>query len=901
MLKSKLLTIQFFLKMSVLNFLFVTLMGYGTISNAQSRTSLWSDIKGASISSRVQRVIIPEKYRTLKLDINGMKELLSRAPLENPKSARDKNGVIISLPLPDKNFADFYIIEMPVMAPELAAKFPTIKTYSGYGVDDPGLTVALDLTPQGFHAMIHTPEGLLFIDPYGRNTITEYIAYAKEDYKLKPEKAFEEIDVLNTDSETARQIKNLVEEKRRKKNTDIQRRPNGSNLRTYRLAVAATGEYTAFQGGTVAAGLGAINTTINRVNFIYIRELAARMLVVANNNLIVYTNASTDPYTNGNAGTMISQNQTNIDAVIGNANYDIGHVFGTNSGGLAGLGVVCQTGIKANGVTGSAAPVGDPFDVDYVAHEMGHQFGANHSFNGNTGSCAGNRVANKAFEPGSGSTIMAYAGICGAQDLQPNSDAYFHTESYDEIVIYTTLLQGNNCAVLSNANNTAPAPNAGISGLTIPMRTPFTLTGSATDADGDAVFFCWEQYNLGPAGAPNAPVGDAPIFRSFTATSSPSRTFPKLSDILNNIQTLGELLPTYTRSLNFSLQVRDNWFMGGGVDYQNMTVNVTSNSGPFLVTSPNTNTVTWPVNSARNVTWNVANSNLAPVNCSSVKISLSTDGGLTFPIVLVANTPNDGTQLVSVPNVTTTTARVKIEAVGNIFFDISDQNFTITPIQPNDFVMTNFPITSCTGRFFDPGYTGNYDNNQLYFETISPSTSGSKVRVNFSSFNLESGFDFLRIYNGPNALSPLIGTFTGTNSPGIITATNPNGVLSFRFSSDGSVTSSGWVASISCVSSSVAKSGEIGGSIDGSPVHSLVLMPNPASDKLKVKFNALENGKTVLEIIDILGRKVISTDQLSEAGTNEIEINTQKLSEGIYLVKVINGFEYYTTDLVIKK
>ena len=276
---------------------------------------------------------------------------------------------------------------------------------------------------------------------------------------------------------------------------------------------------------------------------------------------------------------------------------------------------------------------------------------------------------------------MAYAGICSPQNLQNFSDAYFHSINFDEIVSYTNFGSGNGCAVITATGNNAPVVTVPTGGFYIPKSTPFSLTGSATDADGDALVYCWEEFDLGPAGAPGTPSGNAPIFRSWNPTSSPTRYFPRLVNLLNNTTVIGEILPTYARTLTFRLTARDNKVGGGGVNYSALQFNVDGNSGPFAVTSPNTN-VTLSGGSSQTITWNVTNTDVAPVNCANVNILLSTDGGQTFPTLLLANTPNDGSETVTIPNTPSTTARIKVEAVGNIFFDLSNVNFTIEETIP---------------------------------------------------------------------------------------------------------------------------------------------------------------------------------------------------------------------------
>lgn len=622
----------------------------------------WNDVSEANIQTTGERVIKPVKFRTLNLNIPDLKNLLQSAPLEKNVHPKNSNSVI-SLPMPDGTFLRFKFVDSPIMEDGLAVQFPEIKTYMGQGIDDPYSSVRFDITPLGFHAMIFSERGTVFIDPYAKGDNFNYISYFKTDFRTDKRMTCELIDDGHMEKNHAPYSPDMLAE---------------GQLRTYRTVIACTGEYAAYFGGTQAAALAAIVVSLNRVNGVYEKDVAVRMVLVANNIAVVYTNSSTDPYTNANGNTMLGQNQTTCDQQIGSANYDIGHVFSTGGGGVAYLGCVCVAGNKARGVTGSGAPVGDPYDIDYVAHEMGHQFGGNHTFNSTTSSCGGgNRNNNTAYEPGSGSTIMAYAGICGSTDLQPNSDPYFHTKSLDEIISYTSLAGGNSCPVTTNTGNHDPVVTVPAGGYAIPISTPFELTGTATDQDLDALTYCWEQYDLGPGGAPGSPSGNAPIFRSFNPVTTGYRVFPKLSNLLNNTTTIGELLPTYARSLTFRLTARDNKVGGGGRGTGTIAFGVDAAAGPFLVTSPNTN-VTWNTPYPQTVTWNVANTNAATVNCATVDILLSTDGGNNFSTVLVSGTPNDGSQQVTLPNVNTTTARIKVRAVGNIFFDISNTNFTMS-------------------------------------------------------------------------------------------------------------------------------------------------------------------------------------------------------------------------------
>jgi hypothetical protein len=641
-------------------------------ASAETAGSPWRDFEESALRAGGERVIVPVRYRAVRLDRDALLETLAQAPLEfTAEASYTASAVYVRLPMPDGTDQRFRVEESPIMEPGLAAKFPEIRTWRGQGVEDGTASARFGWTAAGFHAIVLSERGTVYVDPYRRGDTEHYVSFFKRDYRAPAGDTFRcLLDEIEANAFSGPEVPPAFA-------------PSGDTLRTYRLALATTVEYSDFHSNQNPPSKADVMNnglipSMNRVNGVYERDLALRMVMVANNDLVIFV-VEPDPYTNNNGGAMLSQNQTTLDAVIGNASYDIGHVFSTGGGGVASLRVPCVPGSKARGVTGRGQPIGDPFDIDYVAHEMGHQWGGNHTFNGNAGNCSGgNRNAATAYEVGSGSTIQAYAGICPGQDLQPNSDDYFHNISFVEMQAYSQTGGGDSCAVRTPTGNRAPVIDAGPV-FTIPSRTPFALTATGSDPDGDPLTYCWEEMDLGPAGDGRTDNGQSPILRSFTGTSNPTRTFPKLSDIINNTTTYGEILPTTTRPLNFRVTARDNRAGGGGVEWDATLVNVIGTAGPFAVTAPNTN-VTWIQGAPQTVTWDVAGTDAAPISVASVQILLSTDGGLTFPTVLAASTANDGSETLTAPTVATTTARVKVAAIGNVFFDMSNVNFSIQPL-----------------------------------------------------------------------------------------------------------------------------------------------------------------------------------------------------------------------------
>ncbi|MDX2148778.1 MAG: M12 family metallo-peptidase [Planctomycetota bacterium] len=646
-----------------------------------SQEGLWMLQPGLTPeAARGRAWIRPEIAQHATLDFAGMVAYLVAAPLEGTPAER-RAPLILTLPRPDGTFERFLVAESPIMEPALAAQLPGTKTFVAQGLDNPAAVARLDHTDAGFHAMVLAQDGSYFIDPVSRDDVTHYASYFVRDYK-----ADHDFRCLVTNQGGAPTI-----------GFDGPRQVRtGPIRREYALAVAATGEYTAFHGGTVTAGQNAIVTAINRVNTVYEVDLAVRLILVGNNNLLVFTNAATDPYENNNPGQMLNANTTQINNRIGSANYDIGHVFSTGGGGIAGLGVVCG-GSKGAGVTGTSSPVGDPFVIDYVAHEMGHQFRANHSFNGTGGSCGSNRNGSTAMEPGSGTTIMSYAGICGSDDVQSNSNAYFHSISFDEILSF---ISGTTCDTEVSTGNTAPTvlPPAA---RTIPRRTPIFLSGVATDPGGSAsLSYCWEERELGASQTLAATDnGTSPNFRSFSpVVADGTRFVPRLSSVLTNTLAVGEKWYDVARTVTWRLTARDNTAGGGGVNTGDVTLTVDPNSGPFTVSTPLAN-ATWVPGTTQTVTWNVANTNVAPVSVNTIQIQLSTDGGNTFPTVLNSGDFNDGSAQVTVPAINTTTARIRVVAVGNYFYNVNPGNFRISgDVPPPPTNVGAAPGSICQGQ-----------------------------------------------------------------------------------------------------------------------------------------------------------------------------------------------------------
>lgn len=657
-------------------FLYTLIAAACALSAAANTGEVWQEMNTKNIPAKGERKLFPDAYKVFTLNDSYVKTLLFGLS-ESPQQA-----TLLALPAPGGKLLHFRVWQTPYMAPELAAKYPGIKNCTGVSVDNPNVTASINYTYKGFNAMIYDGGNTYLIDPYTTQNDGYYICYYKRDY-ISSARPFS--CAVNDEREKELQVQGKMSLSNEPPQVSF--KTHGTLKKTYRLALTCTGEYAiAVDGPTPSKAnvISAMNTTLARVNGILQRELGVTLQLIGNNDTLVYIDPVTDPFTstqNSNINTNTqAANQTNTDNIIGDSNYDIGHVFCSGDGGIADKEGLCDPGEKARAATGKANPTGDAFDVDYVVHEVGHQFGAEHTFNYNGTGCNPFARSFSAYEPGSGTTIMGYAGLCPGHDIQFNSDDYFHAFSLNEMTTYMSSVPL--CGSSAPSGNVVPVVADIQAVYEIPYLTPFELEApQAVDTDHDVLTYCWEQYDLGDFGKGLDQTQLGPIFRSFKPVASRWRVFPTLDSLRIGVYSYrAEKLPQVTRQLNFRLTVRDMYNGTGTHNWSDNTVklNVTDQSGPFRVLGPNQYSDYWRNGNSYTVTWDVANTTNAPVSCSSVDIFLSLDDGQTWPIVLATATPNDGNEVITVPAGSYTgAARVKVKGTGNVFFDMSDQGFTI--------------------------------------------------------------------------------------------------------------------------------------------------------------------------------------------------------------------------------
>ncbi len=673
--------------------IFIILIFFSLINLAKASEVLWQEVhskaRGSTSPFNNSRVFI--------LNEDKMQDLLAQSQFV-------RKGIeppLITLPLPNGESVSVTATVTDVLPPLLAVKYPQIKTYQVINPQDGIIGGRLDFTPSGFHAMLQTDTGkTIYIDPVSIDATQltnkrHYYSYQQQDqhpatpHQCELQQETSAQSPINFSSTSYQYAKKAT---------------NNTLLHRYRIAIAATGEYTRLQGGTVIAALSAITTTINRINQIYTRDLGIHFTLVNHNDEIIYTDAYSDPYSNGKSHLLILENQRTLNSVIGESNYDIGHVFGTSGGGLAIIDSLCSSDSKAKGTSGISNPNGENFYIDFVAHEIGHQVGATHTFNSNKGLCAGDtRTARTAFEPGSGSTIMAYTGICGSDNLQPSADAMFHIGSIEQIQKNIAKKSLSSCGSYSHNTNQAPVVNAGKDYI-IPAGTPFTLQGVATDPENDDLSYSWQQIDTGTRSSVNTDRGDNALFRARLATSSAARTFPILTDILTQQRTNGETLPNTQRKLNFKLIAQDGH---NNTSSDQVTLHIKDTGSRFALDLPYSH---YTIGEYTDLTWNTANTEQEPINCTDINIYLSTDGGYTFNTLLAENIINNGKTSIYIPNTIppSNKGRFKIACSNNIFFAISYTNFNLS-YETSDHSLPTSPEPSL--RFNSTPQTITIDNS----------------------------------------------------------------------------------------------------------------------------------------------------------------------------------------------
>ncbi len=864
-----------------------------SISLSAQTDRFWSSYKGEAskinVSKGAERVSFPKKFDLYNLNLTILKqELLS------------KKGAIISLPNSSGKLEQFQLFESSNFDADLQAKFPEIRAYSGQGITDKHATLKLSISPQGIQTMVfRTDKENEFMEPYSADgSVYAVFSAASETQRLPWNCSTDDKNLANSLLPQAQSTS----------------RSSVGKLLTFRLAMSCTGEYAAFHGGTTSSVLAAVNNTMTRVNGVFEKDLAIHMNLV-NNTSVLYLDSTNDPYGNDDTN-YNSELQSALDTNVGSANYDIGHLVSAigNNGNAGCIGCVCDSADKGSGYTTSTSPIGDNFDIDFVAHEMGHQYGANHSF---SFSSEDNSVN---FEVGSGSTIMGYAGIT-PYDVQPHSDEHFHAGNIAQI---QTNMTGKTCPVETTISHSAPSVNAGAD-YTIPKSTPFILTGTATDAGGGTLSYCWEQYNDAAAAqlqtACPAAVGKTagPNWMSYPPKSTGVRYMPRLETVLANSQTTQgeeiaiEALSSVARTLNFRLTVRDNVLGGGQTNFDNSVITVSGTVGPFEVTSQATSGQSWTQGTTENIVWTVNNTTTLP-GSANVDILLSTDGGLTFPTVLVANTPNDGTENITVPNVTSTDARVMVRPTGHIYYDINAKpiligytqtntcnNYTINPnaaIPDNTTTyLTHGLNVTTTDAITDVNLAVNLTHTyigDILVAVLSP--AGTQVNVFSrsctSNDNINATFD-----DQGSAIvcaTTIIGSVIPAQALSTLNGENPNGTWTFGVN-DNAAADTGTINSYTltvCSTTYTLVNKEF-------EFDNFSLYPNPNSGNFTIKFNSESSNDIEINVHDIQGREVYQKS-FSNTGAFNQNIHLNKIATGVYLVSIIDGAKKTVKRIVVE-
>ncbi len=842
--------------------LFGALWAQNPSAGKQATSGPWKDIPELALPKPAgEEVPLPEKFRLLELDVEQFKAVLQQV-LPQAQAQPRASHAFLDVPMPDGSFQKFKVQYAPVMHPDLAAKFPDIHSFAGTGVDNPASKIYFDFSPLGFHAII--------LSAGKSSSIIEAVSLRDQRYYFcydQSQSAWEnmEIECANL---TGMQSHDVHSHAFAEKAGDCQ-------VRTYRVALATTGEFTAAFANppTDPTGVNGVmanlNTLVTTINGVYLNEIGVQLQLVANNNLLVFTNAATDGYTNGtgNQNTMAGENQAIVDGIIGSGNYDIARAYGTRTaGGASGvslqIGNVCNNSNKANGAT-----VMNPSNAANFAtlemHEMGHQFGANHTFNdGTTGSCgnAGQLVAATAFEPGSGSTIMSYGGTCGTNNVQGNRDRYFHTFSLQEIGNYVSTGTGSTCPTTVMLGNNAPTVAvAGAAAYTIPASTPFRLTANANDPDGDPMTYTWEQLdNQLITHPPQSTAVNGPVFRSVFPGTSPTRYFPNLNAILTGTNPTWEVLPSVSRTMNFTVTVRDNAAVGGCTDEANVLVTVDGGSGPFAITSIGANPVCLQAEDNTTITWNVANTTAAPVNCANVDIWLSLDGGTSFTVLLAGGTPNDGSQQVAIPaSAVTTQGRIMVIGSNNIFLDINNSDIRIDC--PANRTVTDNPASGVY-KVRDKLQTSG--PVEVLSGTTARFYAGNEVRLK-PGFWAHSGCDFIA------RIKPCDPCVAGKPQDLVDGWENPK-VYFYE----------------------IPTSDRANGNLD-SPLKAFAF-PNPFDQNFTLSFELPTAGKVEIQLMDFTGRAIQTVYQSDylEAGKHQIPVVTNQLGVGVYNCRILgNGHQ----------